>query len=132
VKASTIEPQDGPESPSGPDVSRAQIDQFILECQDGLRHQVGGHSQPFLDLWSHADDVAILGAVGSYARGWPAVRLHLLGAAKRLDWTELSFDHIVTSVTDQLAFTVALEQMSRTTGEEPRVRTLRATPDLPN
>ena len=43
-----------------------ELEEFIKRCLDGLRHQVAGNSAPFLEVWSHADDVAILGAVGSY------------------------------------------------------------------
>jgi hypothetical protein len=43
------------------------------------------NSAPFLEVWSHADDVAILGAIGSYSPGWENVRTHLLGASTSLD-----------------------------------------------
>ena len=56
-----------------------------------------------------ADDVAILGAVGSYAQGWHDVRAHLLGASKRLDWTGLTVERLITTAAGDLAVTVALE-----------------------
>ena len=43
------------------------LEQFIDRCFDGLSRQVQGSSQPFLEVWSRADDVAILGALGSHA-----------------------------------------------------------------
>lgn len=39
-----------------------------------------GNSELFLEVWSHADDFAILGAMGSHTQGWDNVRTHLLGA----------------------------------------------------
>jgi hypothetical protein len=36
-----------------------QLEDFIRECEDGLRHQVRGSSEPFLAVWSHGADVAV-------------------------------------------------------------------------
>jgi len=95
--------------------------------QDALAHQVSGDSAPLLELWSRADDVAILGAIGTYARGWEAVRTHLLGASQRLNWTGLSIERVVTTVAGELAMTVNLEHMTRQVDGAPDARTLRAT-----
>jgi len=46
-----------------------ELEEFITRCLDGLSHQVAGNSTPFLEVWSHAHDVAILGAVDSFAQG---------------------------------------------------------------
>jgi len=54
-------------------------DLFISKCQDALGELVEGRPEPFKALWSHADDVVIMGAFGGYERGWDEV-----GA--RLDW----------------------------------------------
>lgn len=105
----------------------SELDRFIRRCQEGLGHQVHGESAPFLACWSHADDVAILGAVGSYARGWESVKSHLLGAAKRLNWTGLAVQSIVTIVGDGLAVSVGLEHMTRAVVGESNERTLRTT-----
>jgi ketosteroid isomerase-like protein len=77
-------------------------------------------------LWSHADDVSILGAIGSYAQGWDDVRTHLLGAVRHLDSTELSVEFVLTTASADLAVTVVLERMIRRAGE-PRTRTLPTT-----
>jgi SnoaL-like domain len=88
---------------------------------------VQGNSQPFLEVWSHADEVAILGAVGSYAQRWDNVRTHLLGASRRLDWTDLSVERPLTTASGDLAVTVVLEYMTRNIEREPGSRTLRTT-----
>jgi ketosteroid isomerase-like protein len=103
-----------------------QLEDFIRECEDGLRHQVQGNSEPFLAVWSQAADVAILGAIGSYAHGWHDVRAHLLGAARSLDWTEVAVERVLTQAADGLALSVALERMTRH-APEPTARTLRVT-----
>ena len=78
----------------GPSAVETELEEFVKRCLDGLSHQVQGDSAPFLEVWSHADDVAILGAVGSYSQGWDKVTAHLLGAARSLDWTELSVERL--------------------------------------
>lgn len=105
----------------------AQLEEFIKGCLDGLSHQVAGNSAPFLEVWSHAEDVAILGAVGSYAQGWDKVKAHLLGASRSLDWTDLSVERLLTTTSDDLAITVMLEHMTREIEGQPDSRTLRTT-----
>lgn len=104
-----------------------EIEDFIRRCQEGLSHQVRGDSEPFLECWSHADDVAILGAIGSHARGWEDVRTHLLGASRSLNWTSLQVQDISTHFGDWLAVWVGLEHMSREVDGETQSRTLRTT-----
>jgi ketosteroid isomerase-like protein len=104
----------------------SELEEFVKRCLEGLGHQVQGNSAPFLEVWSHADDVAILGAIGSYSQGWDDVRTHLLGASRSLDWSELSVERLLTAVSGELAVTVVLEHMTRKEGE-PSSRTLRTT-----
>ena len=113
--------------PTAPTADATELEQFIRRCLEGLSHQVHGNSAPFLAVWSHADDVAILGAVGSYAHGWHNVQSHLLGASKRLDWTDLSVERLLTSASGDLAVTVVLEHMTREVDGQPDSRTLRTT-----
>jgi ketosteroid isomerase-like protein len=103
------------------------LEKFVVHCLDGLSHQVQGNSEPFLEVWSHADDVAILGAVGSYAQGWDNVRKHLLGASRSLDWSGLSVEGLLATASGNLAVTVVLEHMTRDVQGEPASRTLRTT-----
>jgi ketosteroid isomerase-like protein len=105
----------------------SELEEFMLRCQEGLRHQVGGESEPLLELWSHAGDVAILGAIGSYARGWESVRTHLLGAAKSLNWTQLTLENVLSTAGEELAVSVNLERMTREVDGRTEGRTLRAT-----
>ena len=104
-----------------------ELEEFVKRCLDGLSHQVQGNSAPFLEVWSHADDVAILGAIGSYSQGWDNVRTHLLGASRSLDWTGLTVERLLTTASGDLAVTVVLEHMTRTVEREPDNRTLRTT-----
>jgi ketosteroid isomerase-like protein len=110
----------------GTSAADTEFAEFFRRCLEGLSHQVQGNSGPFLDVWSHDDDVAILGAVGSYAQGWDSVKAHLLGASKTLDWTDLTVETLLSTASGNLAVTVVLEHMTREVGE-PGSRTLRTT-----
>jgi ketosteroid isomerase-like protein len=101
-----------------------ELETFIRQCHDALADQVQGNSGPFLELWSHADDFTILGAIGSYARGCEDVKAHIQGAAKTLNWTRLAVEPIVTTAARGLGVSVTLERMTR--GKQD-ARTLKAT-----
>jgi hypothetical protein len=60
----------------------------ILErCHDALRQHTGGNPGPYLDLWSQAEDVSLMGGVGGHQVGIAAVSDLLTAAAKTLNYT---------------------------------------------
>ena len=87
--------------------------QFADHCQRALSDLVEGRPEPFKALWSHADDVVIMGAFGGYERGWKQVSARLDWAAKASERRIGRTDNLVTTVADDLAFTVDLEHMTR-------------------
>jgi hypothetical protein len=107
--------------------ANSELEDFVMQCLDGLGHQVRGNSGPFLKMWSHGHDVAILGAIGSYAQGWEHVKTHLLGAVESLDWTGLTVQRLLTTFSGGLAVTVMLEHMTREVDGAASSRTLRTT-----
>jgi ketosteroid isomerase-like protein len=100
---------------------------FVVACQRPLGELVEGRSEPFKSLWSHADDVVIMGAFGGHERGWQQVSARLDRAAKGIASTGRRAENLVTVVGDDLAYTVDLEHMTRNVGDRPRPRTLRCT-----
>lgn len=100
---------------------------FVTECQAALDELVEGRPEPFKALWSHADDVVIMGAFGGRERGWQQVAGRLDWAASGIAATDRSVENIVTTVGTDLAFTVDLEHMTRHIGDRPQARTLRCT-----
>jgi ketosteroid isomerase-like protein len=88
---------------------------------------VEGRPEPFKALWSHADDVVIMGAFGGHERGWQEVSARLDWAAAGIKATNRVAENIVTVVGDGLAYTVDLEHMVRRAGDQPIPRTLRCT-----
>lgn len=67
-----------------------------------------GARNRFKALWSHADDVVIMGAFGGYERGWEQVGARLDWAAKGIASTDRHVENVVTVVGDDLAYTVDL------------------------
>ena len=102
-------------------------DQFRSRCQEALGALVEGRSEPFKALWSHADDVVIMGAFGGHERGWQLVSARLDWAATGIKATDRVTENVVTVIGDNLAFTVDMEHMTRRTGAQPQPRTLRCT-----
>lgn len=102
-------------------------DMFVAVCQQALGDLVEGRPEPFKALWSHADDVVIMGAFGGYERGWELVSARLDWASKGIAATGRSVENVVTVVGDELAYTVDLEHMTRHVGDRARPRTLRCT-----
>jgi len=88
---------------------------------------VEGRPEPFKALWSHADDVVIMGAFGGYERGWQQVSARLDWAATGIKSTDRAAENVVTAVGDDFAYTVDLEHMTRHAGDHPQPRTLRCT-----
>ena len=105
----------------------ADWDRFSATCQQALGELVQGRAEPFKALWSHADDVVIMGAFGGHERGWDQVSARLGWAAQGIKSTGRTTQNVVTVVGDDLAYTVDLEHMTRDTGSGPRPRTLRCT-----
>jgi ketosteroid isomerase-like protein len=102
-------------------------DAFITRCQEALHDLVEGRPEPFKALWSHADDVVIMGAFGGHERGWEHVSARLDWASAGIKATNRVAENIVTVVSDNLAYTVDLEHMTRHAGDQPMPRTLRCT-----
>jgi hypothetical protein len=101
--------------------------QFVVACQRALGELIEGRPEPFKALWSHADDVVIMGAFGGYERGWEQVSARLDWAAQGIASTGRWAENVVTVVCDDLAYTVDLEHMTRHVGDGSRPRTLRCT-----
>lgn len=111
----------------GPVFLEAELEEFVTRCMEGLSHQVRGDSPPFQAVWSHADDVTILGAIGSYSKRWDDVSTHLFGASRSLDRSDLSVERLLTIASGDLAVSVVLEHVTREVDGNPDARTLRTT-----
>jgi SnoaL-like domain len=102
-----------------------QFEEFIARCRQALGEQVNGHTEPFQALWSHGDDVVLMGAAGSHAVGWEDVSASLTWASQHLDFTDWHAENLLTKINDKLALTCDLEHMKHQVNGETQQRTLR-------
>jgi hypothetical protein len=59
----------------------ADAAEFMRRCHAALRQHTSGNPRPFLELWSHAEDVSLMGGVGGHQVGIDAVSELLTAAA---------------------------------------------------
>ncbi len=107
-----------------PDTDAAE---FIERCHDALRQHTGGNPRPFLDLWSSAGDVSLMGGVGGHQVGIANVTELLTAAAKTLNYETWSAENLATGFGETLGFTVELERLTRHVDGEIEEMRLRAT-----
>jgi hypothetical protein len=60
--------------------------QFLEQCHAALHHHTGGNPRPFLELWSRAPDVSLMGGVGGHQVGIDAVSALLTAVAQTLNY----------------------------------------------
>src|SRR5256885_16781471 len=97
-------------STDGPNAEAAE---FVEQCHRALRQHTGGNPRPYLELWSHADDVSLMGGVGGHQVGIDDVTELLTAAAKTLNYETCSAENLVTSFGDELGITVERERLTR-------------------
>ena len=56
----------------------AEAAEFLERCHRALRQHTSGNPRPYLDLWSDADDVSLMGGVGGHQVGLEQVSELLL------------------------------------------------------
>lgn len=71
---------------------------------------VRGDAVPFKALWSHGQDVSILGGWGAYEIGWGQVGPRLEWAAGRFSGGELSYDRLAVGSSGDLSYVVHIER----------------------
>ena len=104
-----------------------QLKAFVDRCHAAITKQSQGHPEPFLELWSHAEDVTIMAAIGGYQVGFDAVSDLLTAASKTQQFDGWSAENVATVLDGNLAFTVELEHYAHTVDGENKDMTLRAT-----
>jgi len=109
---------DGPE---------AEAAEFLERCHVALGQHTGGNPKPYLELWSHADDVSLMGGVGGHQVGIAAVTELLTAAARTLNYTTWNADTLVADFGETRGFTVELEHLTREIDGETEEMSLRAT-----
>lgn len=107
--------------------SDREFDEFVDRCHAALHLHTGGNPQPFLDLWSQADDVTLMGGVGGWQVGISEVSDLLRAAARTLNYETWSAQSIFRGISGDLGVTVELENLTRTMNGASESMGLRAT-----
>ena len=105
----------------------ADAAQFLKQCHAALREHTGGNPRPFLQLWSRAPDVSLMGGVGGHQVGIEAVSALLTAAAATLNYETWDAATLASSFGDELGFTVELEHLTRKIDGKTDEMNLRAT-----
>ena len=106
---------------------RQSWEEARTQCQAALGEMVQGRPEAFKALWSHADDVTIMGAFGGFERGWDNVAQRLDWASAGISASERRVENLLTLVGQDLACTVDLEHMKRNHDGRTYHRVLRCT-----
>ena len=105
----------------------AGLEAFIGRCHEAIIQQSQGHPEPFLELWSRADDVSIMAAIGGYQVGFEEVSKLLTAASKTQSFDSWSAENLVTILGVDLAISIELEHYGRHTDSGEEKMSLRAT-----
>jgi len=101
--------------------------EFMQRCHGALRKHTSGNPRPFLELWSRAEDVSLMGGVGGHQVGIDAVSELLTAAARTLNYETWGAETLAASFGDELGFTVEIERLTRQIDGQPDELSLRAT-----
>ena len=85
---------------------------FIGELVAGQTSFVRGDPEPIKKLWSHADDVTLMGAWGGYERGWSLIGPRLEWVSRQNTEGTYSYDEISSIVGLELALLVQIERFT--------------------
>ena len=87
-----------------------------------------GDPEPYMRLWSRADDVTLFGAWGPCKQGWDELSQTFRWVTTRFRGGELSCEEIIVNVSDDLAYTVGYERGAMAVdGGEPQPMCIRVT-----
>ncbi len=101
--------------------------EFVEQCHRALRQHTSGNPRRYLELWSHAEDVSLMGGVGGHQVGIHDVTELLTAAARTLNYETWDAETLATGFNDTLGFTVELERLTRQINGETEEMSLRAT-----
>jgi hypothetical protein len=102
------------------------VDAFLAKVAAALTEQAQGHPEPFLALWSHTADVALMAAVGGYETGYDDVSATLTEASKAQNFQSREAKRLLAHFTEDFGVTVEIETLKRQIDGKPADMTLRA------
>lgn len=84
--------------------------QFLEQMDEATSRFLNGDTSLWKQLCSRADDATIFGGWGGFEQGWARLDPKYTWAAARFATGELAIEYLVTNVSGNLAYSVALER----------------------
>jgi|SRR5579884_2898237 len=86
------------------------VQQAIEELEAASSAFASGDPAPFSALWSHTEDITIMGAWGAYEKGWEQVGPRMDWAAGRFREGRVSYEPLAMGMSGDLAYAVGIER----------------------
>jgi hypothetical protein len=99
-------------STAGSTCTKSAWEKFLNELVTGQQAFVRGDPSILTGLWSHSDDVTLMGAWGGYERGWSKVGSRLEWVSKSAANGTYSYDEVSSIVGSDLALLVQIEHIA--------------------
>lgn len=90
--------------------TEADFHQFLAQMDEATRRVLNGDTGLWKALCSRAADATIFGGWGGFEQGWTRLDAKYTWAAARFVTGELQIEYLVTNVSGNLAYSVALER----------------------
>jgi ketosteroid isomerase-like protein len=82
----------------------------VARVQAAATKMTTGEGKPYIDAWSHADDVSLMGAWGGHEVGWPDLEERFGWVAKRFGGgSAMTYEQLLSYESSDLAYTVGIE-----------------------
>jgi ketosteroid isomerase-like protein len=91
-------------------VTEEDFQQAVTQVQSAIQRGCTGDPEPFKALYSHADDVTIMGAWGAYEHGWAQVGPRLDWALTRFLAGHITFHPVAIEACGSLGYTIWIER----------------------
>ncbi len=102
---------------------------FLKRLHEANAAFVQGEVTPMLAIWSHQDDVSLMGAFGAYERGWDAVHSRLQWACSQFHDGVQEDEEVASSFHEGFGWRASVERIRARLGNasEGGLTTLRVT-----
>lgn len=91
-------------------VTQDDFRKAVTQAQSAIQRACAGDPEPFKALYSHADDVTIMGAWGAHEFGWAQVGPRLDWAITRFVEGHITFQPIAIGDSGSLGYTIWIEK----------------------
>lgn len=105
-------------------MSDSSWDAAMTELEVAQRAFMNGNATGLQALYSHGDDVTVMGGFGGFERGWAEVGPRLAWAASHFHGGEYSQQNISMTIGQDVACLVCLERWARNAQDGQRLPTM--------